>query len=460
MPRTNFYIILFTALMYVLCSGMTLRDRVLIDSLHRIERSALFEPTPQLLFEGAMTGLTNVLTDSLGDDYSMYIPNADQTEYEEDLNNRFDGIGVMYRVDQDNSTTEITYPILNSPAYRAGLRSGDRIMSINGKSTEGKKFNEVTELFRRKTDQALRLSVLRLGETEPIDIVVRPDTIQRDSVEGDLIDSEGNRIFHLETDPKIGYIRITSFSEKTAQELRDARQQIKKEDVCSLILDLRDNPGGYVDTSVEIAGMFLKPTPEQKIIVTTRYRSSFVKGKHELVANSQICSLPMAVLIDGETASSAEILTAALQDYHRVVVVGTRSFGKGIVQDIFVLPFNSGMLQLTDASYWRPSGKNIHRGKDAEDSDEWGVTPDAEGLVPISDNQRLVSIQFRDMRSNAVSDNRDAVLEQFKNQLTAKINLSLQEKESSEPFELQGCTPYFDPQLDRAIDLLQNISRQ
>jgi carboxyl-terminal processing protease len=462
MPRLNFYIFLFAVVLYLFCSGITMRDRVLIDLLHRIENEALVQPTGKTLFEGAMTGMIQELNHSLGDPFSAYIPFSEQKEYEENLDNRFDGIGIVYRENPIQKESEIIYPILNSPAHKAGIRSGDKLLCVNGKATEGLTFHEVSELFKSNAKQNVDLTILPYGKTEPVEFSVSRAPIFRDSVEGDGIDAQGNRIFHLTDNPNIAYIRITSFSDRTALEVRTALKQISEVQTQSLILDLRDNPGGYVATCVEIAGFFLQPLPEQDIIVSTRFRDGNTKTVYRLQQQTQICPIPMVVLIDGESASAAEILSAAFQDYGRATIVGTRSFGKGTVQEIVHLPLNSGTLQLTDASYWRPSNRNIHRNQDAQESDSWGVVPDSEGLLPISDMQRYATLQIRERRSNFIAENHEHILDDFLRRLPDEVRqvqtfskkMSHETLSEEESFVLQGKAPYYDPQLDKAIEIL------
>ncbi|MDR2117759.1 MAG: S41 family peptidase [Planctomycetaceae bacterium] len=442
-----------------------MRDRVLIDSLHQIEKDALVQPTSKMLFEGAMTGMIQELNYSLGDPFSAYIPFSEQKEYEENLDNRFDGIGIVYRENPIGKESEIIYPILNSPAHKIGIKSGDKLLRVNNKETKGLTFHEISELFKSNPKQKIELLILPYGNSESVHFSVPRAPIFRDSVEGDWIDAQGNRIFYLEDNPEIAYFRITSFSNRTAMEVRTVLEQISKNNTASLILDLRDNPGGFVDICVEIAGFFLQPTPEQDIIVSTRFHDGTTKTVYRLDQQTQICHNPMVVLIDNESASAAEILSAALQDYGRATVVGVRSFGKGTVQEIVQLPLNSGTIQLTDASYWRPSNRNIHRHQDAQESDSWGVTPNPEGLVSISDLQRYATLQIRERRSNCVAENRQHFLDDFLLQLPNEVReLQISKKkmlnettseEDEQPFVLQGKPPYYDPQLDKAVEILK-----
>jgi carboxyl-terminal processing protease len=446
MPRFNSYVILFALLVYALTAGITLRDRLLISTLHHFERNAYFEPSAKDLFEGAMRGMTKILADEYGDYYSLYIPSSGQNKFQDDYFNRFEGLGFSMRLHEAGEEKKllINYPYRESPAYRAGLRSGDQILQIDGVPIENM---TRYEMYNLTWEQETRLSMLPFGQTESKDFFVRREKIQSDSVEGDYFDSD-KRIFCLEAHPMIGYIRITSFGgATTSKEFGTALNSMKQSGVESFILDLRDNGGGDVRECIQIAQMLMSPDPVSgDVIVTQRLRNSSRRHSFTLTAGSQCCTLPMVVLINGETASASEFLAAALQDHRRATIVGTRSFGKGIGQGITDLPFQSGMLQLTDLEYRRPNGAAIHRKKDAADSDDWGVIPD--NIVAIDEAEWWLAVGlYRSMRSNVVFQQRLAVLEQFRQQITDS---------QDGKFEFTGTAPYYDVQIDEAIKILTN----
>ena len=441
-PRYNIYIILCAVLVYVLTAEVTLRDRLLISSLHRIERNAYFEPSAKDLFEGAMTGMAKVLSD----EYSQYIPPSRETIYRDRLDNRYEGFGISVRLHEEERENKFFIASVQhgSPAYRSGLRSGDQILQIDGIPLADKTHGETFQLLRQQTESKMRLTVMPFDQTEANDFLVGRERIHTDSVVGDYFDTDG-RVFRLEAHPQIGYIRITSFSGTTAQEFDDALSSMMQNEVESFILDLRDNPGGDVWSCILIARMLMTPdTVAGNIIVTVQDREGTQRFRHRhfvLVEGSQRCALPMVVLIDGESASASEILAAALQDHHRATVVGTRSFGKGIIQSIIDLPFQSGILQLTDSEYRRPNGAPIHRQRNAVDSDDWGVIPDK--TVELTEAELLAVLSYRSLRSNVISDQRLAVLEQYRQQVGE--------------IETIGTAPYFDPQIDEAIRVLADF---
>ena len=447
MPRSNFYVILVAVLVYALTAGVTLRDRLLISTLHRIEREAIVEPSAKELFEGAMSGMTYVLSD----EYSQYIPPVRQAIYWDRLDNRHEGFGILVRLYETEKENQffIAYPQHDTPAYRAGLRSGDQLLQIDGTSLADKTHSEVIRLLRRQEVSEMRLTVLPFGQADHQDFFVYRERIHSDSIEGDYF-SLDRRIFHLEAHPRIGYIRITSFSGATPEEFSAALDSMMQSGAEAFILDLRDNAGGDVWSCILIARMLMSPDPVSgNVVVTARDRDGWERLRHRqfvLTEGSQRCTLPMVVLIDGESASASEILAAALQDHHRATIVGTRSFGKGVIQSIIALPFQSGILQLTDSEYRRPNGAPFHRTRNCTDSDNWGVVPDK--ITEISETERLAMLTYRMLRSNVISDQRSAVLDQFRQQIVEGLDGK---------FEFLGTAPYYDPQLDKAIRVLLEL---
>ncbi|MDR0521873.1 MAG: S41 family peptidase [Planctomycetaceae bacterium] len=472
MPRLNYFLILFAVLTYFATAGITLRDRLLIHTLHKIERAAVAEPTAEQLFAGAMHGLSDVC-----DEYTVYIPYGRQTDYQNELDNRYKGFGFRIRqfpslhngTDSKRKTTFISFPLLHSPAFQAGLQSGDQITAVNGISVETKPLDEIMAMLLKikgKKAAEVTLSVIPYGTAKPKDFKIKPDVIHSRSVEGDYIEN-GKPVFCLETKPDIGYIRITSFSETTVQEFRNALDQIMQSGAEGIVLDLRDNPGGYLVGSVEIAQMFLQPQPELDIVVAAKYRSGY-EEKHRLASKPPRCLLPVAVLINGSTASAAEILSAALQDYRRAAIFGTRSFGKGVVQQIYELPFHSGIFQMTGASYRSPLGRNIHRKPEMTESDEWGIIPD--NIIELTETEQQIVRDYRTLRSNAVSGERESVLEFFLQQFLASADLPdfppdtpadppfCEGSPSSSPSPrkgvMSGTSPFYDRQLEEAVRFL------
>jgi carboxyl-terminal processing protease len=332
-------------------------------------------------------------------------------------------------------------------------------LQIDNTPVANKTNDEIFKLLRQWQQSETHLFVLPFGQTESKELSVRRERIHYESVVGFFCDSD-QRVFSLETHPKIGYIWITSFNESTAKEFGNALNRMMQSGAESFILDLRDNSGGDVWNCVQAAQMLMSPNDATgNVVATVRNRDGQERLRYRrfvLIEGTQRCTLPMVVLINGDTASASEILAAALQDHRRAIVVGTRSFGKGVIQGILTLPFQSGILQLTEAEYRRPNGAGLHRKNDADDADDWGVVPDR--IIELAEAERSAVSQYRLLCSNVIATDRRAVLEQFRQQIAQR-----QDKDESEanrkPIEFTGDSPYYDSQLDAAIKILLEESQ-
>jgi carboxyl-terminal processing protease len=188
----------------------------------------------------------------------------------------------------------------------------------------------------------------------------------------------------LAADPQIGYVRINTFGARTVEELRAALEAIEKVGCRALVLDLRDNAGGLLTAGIEVADLFL----ESGVIMTTRGREGDVLDTYEAHSGSMLDGWPLAVLVNRYSASASEIVAAALQDHARALIVGERTWGKGTVQNVLKVEGGHALLRLTTAAYWRPSGRNIHRRRDAPPTEVWGVDPDPGLHVGLDEDQR------------------------------------------------------------------------
>ena len=198
----------------------------------------------------------------------------------------------------------------------------------------------------------------------------------------------------LDPDKKIGYIRISSFIQSTGEEVRKALETLKEQGAKGIVLDLRDNPGGLLQEAVGICRLFV----ESGTLVTTRRDDQTVKKEHLADGSTAGLDVPIAVLVNRGTASASEIVAACLQDHRLATIVGQRTYGKGTVQEVIELPWGQGALRLTTSSYWRPSGVNINRRKDASEKEEWGVSPDPGCAVKLTGAQIEKLIRWRQQR--------------------------------------------------------------
>jgi carboxyl-terminal processing protease len=352
---------------------------ILGEAMDLIESNALEKVEDRTLFEGAMDGMVA----SLGDQYSNYISPTDFAQFQEGLDQEFGGVGIVVEVHPETKLLTVMSPLVNTPAYEAGLQAGDVILKIDGQSTRDLEMTEAVKLMRGKPGEEIRLTIHRDEEETPREFVLRRAIIPVESVLGDTRGPNGEWNYFLEENPQIGYIRLTTFGDRTAQEMEQALAQYKTHPVDAVILDMRDNAGGYLSAAVAVSDMFL----EEGRIVSTRGRKGEVRTAYDAASKTLFPQdKPMVVLVNTYTASASEIVAACLQDHGRAVVVGVRTWGKGTVQNVIELEGGQSALKLTTASYWRPSGKNIHRLKDAGENGDWGVKPN-EGLDVALDDE-------------------------------------------------------------------------
>ena len=378
MPRRNLFVLVTVTFVALLCYQRVQRSpygRVLAGAMSKIQSRAL-EPVQELqLFEGAMEGMVGQL-----DDYSAYITPADLQQFHETIDQEFGGLGIEVTLEPQTKQLMVLSPLVGSPAYKAGILAGDRILRIGESSTQGMSLKDAVGLLRGKPGDPVTITVQHEGQEKPIEIKIVRELIQLDTILGDTRNADGSWNFFLEGRDRIGYIRITSFTDKTVDELQNALEKLSENDMRGLVLDLRDDPGGYLDAAVDVCDMLI----DSGVIVTTRRRGGRISRTYEASGRGQFTDFPIVVLVNQLTASAAEILAACLQDHHRAVVFGQRSYGKGTVQEVMDLQPGCGALKLTTASYWRPSGKNIHRSKNADEKADWGVSPDEGCKVALS----------------------------------------------------------------------------
>lgn len=355
--------------------------KLFVDSFEQIDRNFVEKVDRRELVEAAMRGMIMKL-----DPYSSYIDTTELKQFNESVDQEFGGIGIQVTVEPKSRQLMVMTPLPGTPAYKAGIRAGDHIVEIDGKPTaefvEGREMDTAVKMMRGKAGETVRVKIQHTGEmmTETLDIVRA--VIKTPTVLGDHYDSMGNWSYMMEGDEKIGYIRLSSFGRNSVEEVHDALDELKKEGMKALVLDLRFNPGGLLSAATAISDFFI----ESGVIVSTKGRNTeeqVFKAKRA----GTYSGFPMVILVNRYSASASEIVSACLQDHKRAVVVGERTWGKGSVQNVIELEGGKSALKLTTASYHRPSGKNIHRLPKATEKDEWGVMPDEGYEVKLSNDE-------------------------------------------------------------------------
>ncbi|MBI04906.1 MAG: peptidase S41 [Pelagibacteraceae bacterium] len=381
----------------------------------RVRSSYVEEVTDEELIEKAIDGMLTGL-----DPHSGFMNAEIWKEMQVDTKGKFGGLGIEITLEE--GFVKVISPIEDTPAYKAGVLAGDYIIQINETPVFGLTLNEAVDLMRGDRGEPITITISREG-LEPFELTIIRDIIKVQSVKSEIYEN-------------IGYLRVTSFSEQSEDGLKKSIKKIKKElgqNEKGYILDLRSNPGGLLDQAVKVTDIFL----EKGEIVSTRGREKKDIKRYNAKSGDLINKKPLVIIINGGSASAAEIVAGALQDHKRAIVIGTNSFGKGSVQSI--IPFQKSNsnemtgIRLTTARYYTPSGKSI-QGK---------------GIVPDIIVEQGVFESF-DYQNFSEADLKDSLDKEDKNKNTEESpeeELSEKEKKLKKDFQLQ-----------RALDLIRGLS--
>lgn len=306
-----------------------------------------------MLYTGMMAGV--------GDKYTYYLSEESLQQYMENTNGQFDGVGVEVYMTQDGEVV-ISRVMEGQPAEQAGLQSGDVIIDVNGEDMRGKMLSDVASSIRGESGTEVTVKVLRKSTGETLEFTMKRSSVVVESVDSRMLEG------------KIGYISLSGFKENTYTQFKAALEALQQQGMQGLILDLRDNPGGLVRSVYEIGEELL---PEGTMVYTLDQK----ERRNDLVCDAEYLDLPLVVLVNENSASASEILSGAVKDKKAGTLVGTQTFGKGLVQRLFTLPDGSG-LNITIQKYYTPNGTSIH---------EVGIEPDVVVELPEAYRNQAVS---------------------------------------------------------------------
>ena len=372
----------------------------LTETMLHVRKNYVEEKDYTEIMNGALNGMLQSL-----DPYSYYLEPKQLKELKEDTSGEYAGIGIVIGIVDGHLA--VIAPIEDTPAFNAGLMAQDRILTIEGESTRGITLQDAVKQLRGRPGTKVTITVRRWRETEARPVELVRENIKVPSVKGERILRDG-----------IGYVRIVQFSQPTAQSLENKVEQLVKEGATALILDLRSNPGGLLESAVDVASKFLK---RGSLVVETRGRAGATRnGRYTAKGGRRFTRMPIAILINRGSASASEIVAGALRDQGRAVLVGQRTFGKGSVQTIIRLKSDkASAVRLTTAKYYTPSHKEIHK---------HGIEPD----VPVT----ITPAQWAKIR-------------------TRRRHIELPDRYAAE--EKEKYKDVVDPQVERAAELLTAI---
>ena len=327
-----------------------------------IQKYYLGDVDEDKLKQGAIKGYI----DGIGDQYTEYISKDDMKEYMEDTKGNFVGIGIYMVKDEKTNKIKILSPIKDSPAQKAGIQPGDLILSVDGEEYTGDDLTVISTKIKGEAGSTVKLQVLR--DNQKIDFEIKRENIVLNPVEGEVLSDN------------IGYIEFSSFDENTAEEFKTKFEELKSKGITSLIIDLRNNGGGIVDQALKIADYIADKGSTLLYEVDKNNKEDVKKSE-----NDPIINMPIIILTNGNTASSSEILSGALKDLGKAKIVGTKTYGKGVIQQILTLPDGSG-LKITTEKYLTPNRTEINK-IGIEPDEKVELSSDIKNVLNIDKNQ-------------------------------------------------------------------------
>ncbi|SHJ62420.1 S41 family peptidase [Paramaledivibacter caminithermalis] len=323
-----------------------------------------YQPVDEKVFED---GILKGLFEALGDPYSEYMTKSEFDSFMTHTHGTYGGIGIIVTPGEDGYITVVS-PIEDTPGERAGIISGDKIIKVNDKEVTGDKLDEAVAIMKGKPGTKVDITILRPNKKEPLTFTIEREEIRLKTVKSRVIDND------------IGYLRITMFDDKTSEDFKKHLKDLESKNIKGLIIDLRNNPGGSLKECVEIADELLG----KQTIVYTKDRAG---NKEYMKSDAKKVDYPFAILVNKGSASASEILTGAVKDTKAGVIIGTTTFGKGLVQAVRELTDGTGF-KLTISQYYTPNGEYIH-GKGIEPNIVVELPEELKGKVEMTDEEDL-----------------------------------------------------------------------
>jgi carboxyl-terminal processing protease len=356
---------------------------LLDEMLTQIGENYIAEVDRAELMEAAIRAIVGKLDSSstfLRTNDMAFLSAAEMNSLEEGIAQKIGGIGAMLKFDEAAREVVIVTPLPNSPALKGGLRAGDRVIAVDEVVfPSGREVETARKLLRGSIGTTVTAKIKRDGEL--IDIRLVRDSVSLPSIRGDHYKSDNSPEFMVDAEKKIGYVRLTTLGKESAKEMKTALQQLKAQGMKVLVLDLRNNPGGLLESAIQVSDLFV----DSGTIVTIRGRTG--DQVYEAKEEGSLGAFPVALLINRNTASAAEIIAACLQDNKRARVIGERTYGQALVKSLISMKSGIGTLKLPVAAYFRPNGKNMNRYPGMMDTEDWGVKPDEGFEVALSDQE-------------------------------------------------------------------------
>ncbi len=404
--------------------------RAFSQALELVRRNYVEVPNTKDLIEGALHGMIAGL-----DPHSSYMSERQYKEMSMDIKGEFQGVGIQIGI--KNQQLTIIAPIEDTPGFRAGLAAGDKILKINDEWTKDLTIEQAVDRMRGPKGTDVRLLILREGWEKPKEFKITRDTIKVQSVKSRMLDNG------------IGYVKIIQFQGQTGEELEKAMKGLEAKGIKKLVLDLRNNPGGILDASVDVSGMFL---PKDSLVVYLQGRQKTDRKDYLTVSPEAPRTYPIVVLVNTGSASASEIVAGALQDSKRALIVGTQTFGKGSVQTVFPLE-NGGGIRLTTAKYYTPSGRSIQN---------VGITPDVEVKLPTvkepkDGDQVHMMVREKDLERHLKNDTVKEDKKKEKKVSEEDFSMEMMPKDDKDDIQLQKALEILKPAV-KADDVFKNVA--